>query len=593
MLLLPKEAQLLPLGSSVSGQVLDHLGLVVATMEKIQLIQKIDDKLPMSSNSGVKVTMGQRVGAMVLNGLGFIDDRLYMFPEFLENKPVKRFFGPDVEASYFNDDALGRCLDEIYEYGVTKLFSEIAFDIGLTFGLLGKTARFDTTSLIVYGEYDENDDNNELVPENGKVEDADDSEIAPENGKVADEKFQVNHGYSKDGRSDLKQVILNLATTGHANLPIWMAAHSGNASDKVILQQAAERMKVFAAALKEAPAFIFVGDSAIYEKCVEKAGDMIWLSRVTNTINKAKETLGIKEEELSWTALEKGYRITPLQMEYKGVLQRWLLVFSEHMHERESATLKQKIDQESDDFEKKLWHLSNQVFSCQKDAEKAVKALQKHIKYHVMKADIQEVRKHSGKGRPKKDAIPESIGYKVFALFTQNEESIELHRRKLGRFILATNELDREKLSDAEILYEYKQQIHTEAGFRFIKNDAFEVSGVFLKKPSRVQALMMVMTLCLMVYNLAQYFLRQALQAYNDSIPDQLKKPTQKPTMARVCRLFHGVQVWIIELSGHSQEIVVNLTEVLCKIIHYFGNVAEKIYGLLDCNGSKLKKARL
>ncbi len=53
----------------------------------------MDKYLPVSSKHGSKVTMGQRVAAMILNGLGFIDDRLYMFPEFLENKPVDRLFG--------------------------------------------------------------------------------------------------------------------------------------------------------------------------------------------------------------------------------------------------------------------------------------------------------------------------------------------------------------------------------------------------------------------------------------------------------------------------------------------------------------------
>ena len=125
-----------------------------------------------------------------------------------------------------------------------------------------------------------------------------------------------------------------------------------------------------------------------------------------------------------------------------------------------------------------------------------------------------------------------------------------------------------------------KQQMHTETGFRFIKGDAFEVSGVFLKKPSRVQALMMVMTLCLMVYNLAQHFLREALIEHNDTIPDPLKKPTNKPTMARVCRMFHGVHVVYLEFEDGVQEIVSNLKEVLKKIIHYFGPVAERIYGL-------------
>ncbi len=50
--------------------------------------------------------MGQRVAAMIQNGLGFMNDRLYMFSAFLENEPVDRLFDPDVTADHFNDDAL-------------------------------------------------------------------------------------------------------------------------------------------------------------------------------------------------------------------------------------------------------------------------------------------------------------------------------------------------------------------------------------------------------------------------------------------------------------------------------------------------------
>src|SRR3990167_591038 len=90
----------------INGKVLDHLGIVAATIEKLGLIEKIDNKLPVSAQKGSKASMGQRVAAMILNGLGFIDDRLYMFPDFLANKPVERLFGNVVRAEHFNDDAL-------------------------------------------------------------------------------------------------------------------------------------------------------------------------------------------------------------------------------------------------------------------------------------------------------------------------------------------------------------------------------------------------------------------------------------------------------------------------------------------------------
>ena len=74
----------------ISGKVLDHLGLVAATIKGLGLVDKIDERIPISTEKGAKATIGQRVSAMILNGLGFIDDRLYMFPEFLKNKPVDR-----------------------------------------------------------------------------------------------------------------------------------------------------------------------------------------------------------------------------------------------------------------------------------------------------------------------------------------------------------------------------------------------------------------------------------------------------------------------------------------------------------------------
>ena len=125
-----------------SGKVLDHLGLVSDKIEELDLIRLIDERLPLSDTHGSKVTMGERVAAMILNGLGFIDTRLYLFPEFLANKPIQRLFGRDLKAEYFNDDSLGRCLDEIVDYGVTKLFTELSFTIGTKNGSPAYPKRF-------------------------------------------------------------------------------------------------------------------------------------------------------------------------------------------------------------------------------------------------------------------------------------------------------------------------------------------------------------------------------------------------------------------------------------------------------------------
>jgi transposase len=50
------------------------------------------------------------------------------------------------------------------------------------------------------------------------------------------------------------------------------------------------------------------------------------------------------------------------------------------------------------------------------------------------------------------------------------------HRRRAGRFILATNVLDAEVLSPIQALEEYKAQQGTERGFRFLKDPLFFAS---------------------------------------------------------------------------------------------------------------------
>lgn len=556
---------------NLSSQVLDHLGLVSSVIKDIGLVEKIDKRIPVSKEKGARLTIGQRVAAMILNGLGFMDDRLYMFPKFLENKPVNRLFDDSVSAADFNDDSLGRGLDAVFNFGVTPLFSELAFAIGVEQNLLGHSAHFDTTSMSLYGEYD-SDEKASLKVSNEATSTTVSSPETP---------IDVTHGYSKANRPDLKQVVLNLATTGAANFPIWMEACSGNASDKVVLQAAAAKMQAFCKELKDSPSFLYVGDSAMYERCVKEAHEMKWLSRVPERLNEAKKWLMIPDESFVWTGLPDGYRMTSLSNAcYGDVPQRWILIHSEHAASRELKTLEKRINKEKEAYIKVLWHLSNQVFTCDHDALSAAGKAVKALKYHQATWSTSPIEKHVKLGRPKAGDVPQVIGYRIQGTLHEDQERIDLAKRSKGRFILASNELEQTILPDAIFLPEYKEQIKTEQGFRFIKSDTFEVDSIFLQKPSRIEALMMVMTLCLMVYSIAQHKLRQALEQADETVPDQLTKQTQKPTMAWVFRLFHGVHVWTIRQGENTQTLVVNLTALMRRIISYFGPSAEKIYGL-------------
>ena len=66
------------------------------------------------------------------------------------------------------------------------------------------------------------------------------------------------------------------------------------------------------------------------------------------------------------------------------------------------------------------------------------------------------------------------------------------------------------------------------------------MDSIFLKLPRRVEALMMVMTLCLMVYNFGQYKLRERLKKQQTTLPNQLGKGVHNPTLKWIFQLMEG-----------------------------------------------------
>jgi transposase len=187
------------------SQILDHLGLVAGMFDELGIGEVVDNATQQNPEMR-DLTVGEAVKAMVLNGLGFINQALYLVPRFFHNKPTYRLISPRVAPEQRNDDALGRALDTLYDYGVTELYSLIATTAATRLGLAPRCAHLDSTSVHVDGRYT--------------------SEEEPE--------AQVMHltrGYSRDHRPDLNHVMLELMVEHQAGLPLLMPPLSGNSSD--------------------------------------------------------------------------------------------------------------------------------------------------------------------------------------------------------------------------------------------------------------------------------------------------------------------------------------------------------------------------
>lgn len=532
---------------------LGHLGLVAATIKDLGLIEKIDARIALDKNKGGIITYGKRAAAMVLNGLGFINSRLYMSQMFFHDKPISTLLGDEVLAEHLNDDCLGRCLDKISEYGTTKLFSEVAFEIAQEQGLLSKSLHLDTTSLTLYGEYDG----------------ANEAEVGP----------VPCLGYSKANRPDLKQVVLSMVQMGPAHIPVWMEDLSGNSSDKKSFHETVRKMEAFYRDIKSAPdGLCFVVDSAFYNEAkLDELSKVNWITRVPVLSSKSKEYHNMASKKYLWhTTTDARYQVA--EIEACNTLQRWILVQSAPGYQREYKTLCKRMNRAYEELVKKVWHLGNQTFGCEKDAASELNKLTRKLKYFDILSEVVAVPYHLSKGRPKSGEQPSGFRYKISASIVSNLDKVRTRMNSLGRFILGTNITDQNQISNEEILKQYKEQSHVEGGFKFIKNDTFELDNVFLKSQRRIGALMMVMTLCLMVYNFAQHKLRGYLKEHGDYLPNQLGKPIQNPTSQWIFAIMASIAVVEIKQGGKLLWIITNVHPLHQKIISYFGGNAKKIY---------------
>ena len=130
------------------------------------------------------------------------------------------------------------------------------------------------------------------------------------------------------------------------------------------------------------------------------------------------------------------------------------------------------------------------------------------------------------------------------------------------------------------MLSQYKAQaVSVERGFRFLKDPLFFADSLFLKNPGRIMALIMIMVLALLVYSLAERKLRLQLADTGQSVPNQVGKETQTPTMRWVFQVFEGIDLLLVRQNGQVvNRQVLNLKQEHLTVLHLLGPPVENCY---------------
>ena len=175
---------------------------------------------------------------MLINFLVYTSEPPYLTPQFFETVDVKTLFGESFDRTLLNDDAFGRLLDALYDYGVSELFLEFTGEALKK--LYGKTEfiHLDSTSFHLHGEH-YSDGVTALTMEN-----------------ITGRKMPAEplRGYSRDAHPELLHITQQMVTDENG-LPVYIKTQYGNTNDDKGFQTPIELV----GSLKKAIDFKYLG----------------------------------------------------------------------------------------------------------------------------------------------------------------------------------------------------------------------------------------------------------------------------------------------------------------------------------------------
>ena len=158
-----------------------HLPLVLGVLRRLEIAPVIDRLLP--PHPAHVLSCGRGVEALVLASLDG-DHALYKVGRRLEERGLIALLQPGLTRAALHDDRLGHILDALFAANLNRVFGAIALKALEVYAITTPWLHQDTTTIALYGAYE-------------------DEPHAPGAPRPA-------YGHSKDGRNDLKQVLLSL-----------------------------------------------------------------------------------------------------------------------------------------------------------------------------------------------------------------------------------------------------------------------------------------------------------------------------------------------------------------------------------------------
>ncbi|HHY30021.1 MAG TPA: IS1634 family transposase [Syntrophaceticus sp.] len=537
--------------------------LVAAFCREIKLRDTIDEMVTWDPKQ-CRLSPGTLIEALVINVL-VARKPLYRVEEFYSEMNLNVIFGEEITADAFNDDALGRALTKLAKAHPNRVYLTLALSAIKVHNVKTRTVHADTTSISVAGEYNQTDEENDLLG--------------------------ITYGYSKDHRPDLKQFLYGLITTSEG-IPIFGELRDGNMSDKTWNNDVLEKLQTMLP--DDNGTSIYVADSAL----VTKDNLNLLFDKEIPFISRLPETFKISAELKEWawsenqwqhlgSLVEKKdaavYQVQSTVRELNGHDYRFVVVHSSSLDKKKEKSIKKMIETQRKELLEACNELAKRKFFCEADARKELEIfLAKHdTPLFELNTEIKEEQIIKRRvGRPRKDEpINYQINYRAIpSLVSVNEQFVKDLKAKASTFVLITSILDDNEFPPGDVLREYKNQTAVELSFRFLKNPVY-IDGIYVKNTERVVAIGYVFLMVLLIYALLQRRVRHNLTKETKPLIIPGKRKSFSPTGTMLLEMLKPLTIITFETdSGLMHQVAENqLTEDIRRLLHLAG-FSEDIY---------------
>jgi transposase len=541
-----------------------RMQFMVGLCEKVGLPQVFDEHMIKETGRPREITPG--VEAMIMMALMSQEGYkpLYHMNDMFIEKDLEGIFHHPLMLEQINDDRFGYFLDEFHKAGCRKIFSTICTNALLTYGIKIGNINFDTTSYVMWGEYET---------------------VEGKTGAIS-----IDFGHSKAKRPDKKQLKIGIGTANGTIVDAKVL--SGNTDDKTYNKENIDDTNELLNRLNvDRNSFFYIADSALFtlkniQKMNNPESSINFITRVPDNILIAKQLIEKGHGKNPKRVVYKNahnkdvvYFVEDIAGEYEGNPLKFATIISEALIPTKTKTWEKKVIADEEKIKRIIKDYSNKKYACNKDAECELLILEEKVlskfRFHTFSVSTKEIQKKR-RGRPSLNESDEKcdFDYGLVITFEKDTSKLDEHIMRESTFILASNNLN---ITGEEMLLEYKTQSTVENKFKQLKDPHF-VNSLYLEKPERIEALTYLILLTLMIMSVAETVVRQGLKAENETVIGTGGFVKKQPTLLMIFRIFENVLYQRISVNGVKiRKLLKPLNDCQKKIMRYL-KLSESIF---------------